>query len=435
MKTFRRVRQIDNNELSEFEAYPVLQILSTFDLGPCHIDVGKLAVSAMNLPEDSDLTDFLHKAVKGVIGRHIPPIEKPQHVVIYGFGRIGRLLARLLIEKTGGGGQLLLKAVVLRSDDERNLVKRASLLRKDSIHGAFRGTIRSDIESQCIVANGNVIRMIYANDRGKIDYTQYGIENAIVIDTTGQWKDQEGLSRHLESNGAKRVILTSAGRPPIKNIVSGVNSSSISREDKILAAASCTTNAVVPLLKAVHDKFQVVQGHLETIHAYTADQNLVDNIHPKSRRGRAAPLNMVITETGASTAVTRLLPELAGKLTANAIRVPTPNVSLVILNLTLKQSVTKEELNNYLHYMALHSSLQRQIDFTVSPDVVSTDFVSNRYACVVDSEATSVNGKMAVVYAWYDNEFGYSCQVIRVVQKWAGIRYPLIPDDVAETGF
>ncbi len=437
MKIFRRVRQAAGNELSEFEAYPVLEILSGLDLGPCHIDVGKLAVKSMNLPSGIDLKAFVMQEVKEVIGRHTPPVKEPRHVVVYGFGRIGRLIARLLIEKTGGGGQLLLKAVVLRPNNNDNLDKRASLLRKDSVHGDFEGTIRSDPANQCIIANGNVIRVIYADDRGRIDYSRYGIHDAIIIDSTGRWKDEKGLSRHLESKGADRVILTASARPPIKNIVSGVNSSQVSPNDKILAAASCTTNAVVPILKAVNDKFRLRFGHIETVHAYTADQNLVDNLHPKSRRGRAAPLNMVITETGASRAVTQLLPELEGRLTANAIRVPTPNVSLLMLHLALEESVTREELNDYLRYIALHSNLQRQVDFTMSPEVVSSDFVGNRHACVVDAESTLVdsNSNRVVIYAWYDNEFGYSCQVVRVVQKWAGIRYPLIPDDVAQTGF
>lgn len=435
MKSYRRVRQIDKNELSEFETYPVLEALFELDLGPSHIDVGKLAVKWMQLGGSIDVRDFVKQEVAQVIGRHVPPLTKPQDVVLYGFGRIGRLLARLLIEKTGGGTQLLLKAVVLRPGQQEDLMKRASLLRRDSVHGAFQGTIRVDKEHQCIIANGNVIRIIYADDRGDIDYTKYGIDQAIIIDNTGAWRDEPGLARHLKSKGAERVILTAPGKPPVKPIVSGVNSHLIEEKDKVLAAASCTTNAIVPLLKAINDHFELVHGHMETVHSYTPDQNLTDNFHPKNRRGRAAPLNLVITETGASSAVTELLPELKGKLTGNAIRVPTPNVSLAILHLTLARTTTKEELNEYLRHMALHSSLQRQIDFTFSPEVVSSDFIGNRHACVVDAEATLVDSNRAVVYAWYDNEFGYACQVIRVVQKWAGIRFPLIPSEVAETGF
>ena len=189
------------------------------------------------------------------------------------------------------------------------------------------------------------------------------------------------------------------------------------------------------MLKLIHEKYGIVHGHVETVHAYTNDQNLIDNYHKKNRRGRGAPLNMVITETGASSAVAKLLPELEGKLTGNAIRVPTPNVSLAILNLTLARDTSVEEVNEHLRYTALHSEMQRQVDFTESPDMVSTDFVGSRHACVIDGGATLVKDHRAVLYVWYDNEFGYACQVVRVVQKWAGISYPLIPKDVVKQGF
>lgn len=438
MKTHRYVRQVARNELSEFETYPILEAMAALDLGPSHIDVGKLTSQFMEEAERSplDVSEFVRRECAEVIGRHVPPLQQPQDVVLYGFGRIGRLVARLLIEKTGSGAQLRLRAIVVRpSGAEDDLIKRASLLRRDSVHGAFQGTIRIDEEHQCIIANGNVIRVIYASDPAEVDYTAYGINNAIIIDNTGAWRDEKGLSRHLEAKGAAKVVLTAPGKGNIKNIVSGVNSDLMTPDDRIIAAASCTTNAIVPILKVVHEEFEIVHGHLETVHAYTNDQNLIDNFHSKPRRGRAAPLNMVITETGASKAVVKLLPEMAGRLTGNAIRVPTPNVSLVICNLSLGRSVTVAELNDYLRDVALNSRLQRQIDFTASPEVVSSDFVGNRHACIVDGEATLVDDNRCVLYVWYDNEFGYSCQVVRIVQKMAGIKYPLIPSDVASTGF
>lgn len=437
MKTHRYVRQVAKNELSEFESYPIIEALAQLDLGPSHIDVGKLATRFMEETEESGISplDFVTRECADVIGRHVPPVEKPQDVVLYGFGRIGRLLARLLIEKTGSGQQLRLRAIVVRGGGDDDLVKRASLLRRDSVHGSFLGTIRTDEENNCIIANGNVIRVIYANSPEEVDYEHYGIHDAIVIDNTGAWRDEKGLSRHLESKGAARVVLTAPGKGNIKNIVSGVNSGAFSKDDTILAAASCTTNAIVPVLKAMNDQFGIVHGHMETVHSYTNDQNLIDNYHKKNRRGRAAPLNMVITETGASSAVVKLLPELEGKLTGNAIRVPTPNVSLAILNLTLSRDASVDEVNEYLRYMALHSELQRQIDYTNSPEVVSSDFVGNRHACIVDGGATIGKDNRVVLYVWYDNEYGYACQVVRVVQKWAGIKYPLIPQDVVEQGF
>ena len=442
MKTHRFVRQVAKNELSEFESHPLLESLNELDLGPSHIDVGKLTTKYMDIQENGNgksemsLEDFVKEECHEVIGRHIKPIENPQDVVLYGFGRIGRLLARLLIEKTGGGDQLRLRAVVVRGRDGQDLEKRASLLRRDSIHGPFRGTIRVDDENSCIIANGNVIHMIYSDDPSTIDYTQYGINNALIIDNTGAWRDYDGLSEHLKSNGVGRVILTAPGKGTVKNIVSGVNSHLLSQNDKVLAAASCTTNAIVPVLKAINDKYKIAHGHMETVHAYTPDQNLIDNYHKKTRRGRGAPLNLVITETGASSAVASLLPELEGKLTGNAIRVPTPDVSLAILHLTTEESSNKEEVNTYLRDTALYSTLQRQIDYVDAPEIASSDFIGSRHACIIDGQATIVdNGNRMVLYVWYDNEFGYCCQVVRVVQKWAGIKYPLIPQDVAEIGF
>jgi len=437
MKTHRYVRQLALNELSEFESYPILDALSQLDLGPSHIDVGKLAARYMEESKSGGLTpqQFVQRECVDVIGKHVPPLAQPQDVVLYGFGRIGRLLARLLIEKTGSGQQLRLRAIVVRKGKGDDLVKRASLLRRDSVHGSFQGTLRIDEENQCIIANGNVIRVIYASKPEEVDYTAYGIKNAIVIDNTGVARDAEKLSLHLKANGAARVILTAPGKGAMKDIVAGVNSHTVEPTDTILAAASCTTNAIVPVLKAMHDKFEVISGHMETVHSYTNDQNLIDNYHDKPRRGRAAPLNMVITETGASKAVAKLMPEMAGRLTGNAIRVPTPNVSLAILNMQLGRKVTVEEVNDFMRNCSLSSTLQRQIDFTMSPEVVSSDFVGNRHASIVDGGATIAKDDRCVLYVWYDNEFGYACQVVRIVQKWAGIKYPLVPEDSAELGF
>ena len=437
MKTHRYVRQVAHNELSEFESHPILEALSQLDLGPCHIDVGKLATRYMEESEGNgmDPLAFVRRECAKVIGRHVPPLERPQDIVLYGFGRIGRLLARLLVEKTGGGHQLRLKAIVVRRGGPDDLLKRASLLRRDSVHGAFPGTLRVDEENNCLIANGNVVRVLRTDAPDQVDYTQYGIENAIVIDNTGVWRDAEGLGAHLQSPGAAKVVLTAPAKGGVKNIVSGVNSKEVLPSDSVLGAASCTTNAIVPVMKAMNDRYKLVHGHMETVHAYTNDQNLIDNYHKKNRRGRGAPLNMVITETGASSAVTELLPELQGKLTGNAIRVPTPNVSLAILNLTLSEDVTVAGVNDFLRHAALHSSLQRQIDYTEAPDMVSSDFVGNRHACIVDGGATLAKDNRAVLYVWYDNEFGYACQVVRVVQRWAGISYPLIPEDVVQQGF
>jgi glyceraldehyde 3-phosphate dehydrogenase len=432
MKDHRYVRQVEENELSEFETFPVIKSLSALDLGPAHIDIGRLAVQYYDKGEGAGLSidDYVKLEVADLVGKQSAPGSGPVDVVLYGFGRIGRLMARILIDKTDGGESLRLRAVVVRKGSAPDdLVKRASLLRRDSVHGAFDGTIRVDEERQSFVANGNEVKVIYADSPDSIDYTEHGINNAIVVDNTGVWRDQEGLSRHLKSKGVAKVILTAPGKGDMKNVVAGINNDIIDAADTIISAASCTTNAIVPPLKAMDDRYGIISGHVETVHAYTNDQNLIDNYHKADRRGRSAPLNMVITETGAAKAVSKVLPQLAGKLTGNAIRVPIPNVSMAILNLTLSRATTKDDVNDYMRHMALHSGMRKQIDYSNSPEVVSSDFVGSRHACIFDAQATIVNGTQAVLYLWYDNEFGYSCQVYRILEQVAGIRYARYPKD------
>ena len=201
------------------------------------------------------------------------------------------------------------------------LEKRASLLSVDSVHGDFLGTVQVDTENNALVINGTTVYMISAQHPEDIDYTAFGINNALVIDNTGAFRDKEALSRHLKAKGAEKVLLTAPGKG-VPNIVHGVNHKDYDVDQvDIFSAASCTTNAITPILKVIEDHYGIKKGHLETIHAYTNDQNLVDNMHKKYRRGRAAALNMVITETGAGKAVAKALPALEGKLTSNAIRV------------------------------------------------------------------------------------------------------------------
>ncbi len=432
MKDHRYVRQVESNELSEYETYPVIKAMSELDLGPAHVDVGRLSVRYGDGPAQAGVsaTDFVREQLDYLVGSQIKPVDEPVDVVLYGFGRIGRLLARILIDKTDGGNTLRLRAIVTRKGKAPNdLVKRASLLRRDSVHGAFNGTIRVDEELGSFVANGNEIKVIYADSPDSVDYTQYGIKNAIIIDNTGVWRDEDGLSQHLKCPGAGKVILTAPGKGNLKNIVAGLNNGEILDSDQIISAASCTTNAIAPPLKAMDDEFGLISGHVETVHAYTNDQNLIDNYHKADRRGRSAALNMVITETGAAKAVGKVLPHLDGKLTGNAIRVPTPNVSMAILNLSLARETSVAEINEYMRNVALHSSLRRQVNFSNSPEVVSTDFVGSRAACVFDAQATVVNGSQAVLYLWYDNEFGYSCQVHRILEQMANINYPVYPPE------
>lgn len=420
LRAHRFARQIISKEIWVKDTYPMLQVMVDMDLAPGKVDLAKLVIRYQE-KNNGDIRSFLAEQLKDLNTGKSYQLSEPRDVVLYGFGRIGRLVARILIEQAGGGNNLRLRAAVVRKGSEDDLAKRASLLRRDSIHGHFKGTIRIDQEENAIIANGNTIRIIYADAPEDVDYSKFGIENAIVIDNTGKWRDREGLGRHIKVKGASQVLLTAPGKGDIPNVVYGVNNELLETDEAILSAASCTTNAIVPVLKAVNDKFGIETGHIETCHSYTNDQNLIDNYHNKERRGRSAPLNMVITETGAAKAVAKTLPELAGKLTGNAIRVPTPNVSLAILNLTLKQETSVEELNNYLRDISLDSPLQNQIDYTNSPEAVSTDMVGSSYAGVIDSLATIVQGNRCVLYVWYDNEYGYSCQVVRIVEKVSGM--------------
>ena len=428
IKAHKSVALHESNKLRLRESFPFVEELNKMILAPARIDIGKLAYRYLylGLANDLSIEQYLEKELTPVARENSG--QQSQDIVLYGFGRIGRLLARLLIEQTGPNAMLNLRAIVLRpTKGEDDLEKRASLLRRDSVHGAFNGSITIDKENNVIKANGAFIKVIYAKSPSEVDYTEHGIENALVVDNTGIWTDEDGLSQHLQSKGVAKVLLTAPAKGEIKNIVYGVNHDMILASDKIVSAASCTTNAITPVLKALNDEYGIKNGHVETIHSYTNDQNLIDNYHPAPRRGRSAPLNMVISTTGAAKAVAKALPELKGLLTGNAIRVPTPNVSMAIMNLNLNKSTDKSALNDYLRNMSLKSDLQNQIDYTASSEIVSTDLVGSRYAGVVDSQATIVDGDRAVLYVWYDNEFGYSCQVVRVMLEMAGITVPTLP--------
>ncbi|MDR6904735.1 glyceraldehyde 3-phosphate dehydrogenase [Agromyces sp. 3263] len=435
VKAHRFARQAGDEELPLVDTMRVLEALRELRPGAASVDVARLVSRYRESGAEGErmpLADFLRGELAPVLGADdaadAAPAASGADVVLYGFGRIGRLLARILIAHTGGGQGLRLRAIVVRKGSANDLVKRASLLRRDSVHGPFAGTIEVDEQANTILANGTLIQVIYANDPATIDYTAYGIHDAIVVDNTGRWRDEEGLSQHLRSTGVARVLLTAPGKGAIKNIVHGINHGDIAASDRILSAASCTTNAITPVLKAVDDAYGVVRGHVETVHSFTNDQNLIDNFHSGDRRGRSAALNMVITETGAAKAVAKALPTFAGKLTGSAIRVPTPDVSLAILNLQLERPASKAELNRYLRQVSLTSPLRQQVDYIESPEVVSTDFVGSNRAGIVDGLATIADGTDAVIYVWYDNEYGYSCQVVRVIEAMAGTHPLVLPE-------
>ena len=433
IKAHRFGSLIVGSDLAMEKSLEMLRLVAEMNLRPCRLDLGKLCHEYLSQNQIKDMQEFLDKRLTQLLG-DTPPLQNgsdSHDVVLYGFGRIGRIITRLLIERTGTGAKLRLRGVVVRAkgDPEADLLKRAELLRRDSVHGQFDGSIRVDRERLALIANGNFIQFIYANSPSEIDYTKYDIEDALVVDNTGIWKDQAGLGQHTACNGVSKALLTAPAKGDIKNIVYGINHDLIEATDTILCAASCTTNAIVPPLKVIHDEYGIVNGHIETIHSYTNDQNLIDNFHKAERRGRSAPLNMVITSTGAAKAVAKVLPHLAGKLTGNAIRVPTPNVSMAVMNLNLAKKVTAEELNQMFQQISYHSPLQEQIGFTYSTEVVSSDLVGSTHAGVVDGGATIADGSRVVLYVWYDNEAGYSNQVVRMMQKVVGLSLDSLASD------
>jgi glyceraldehyde 3-phosphate dehydrogenase len=414
--------------LSIEDSLAFAKVIDKMDQLPaCKIDLGKLGLEwKADHTNYQNHHDFVSEKLAS-FDKATPKNGAAKDIVLYGFGRIGRLAARLIISQTGKGEQLRLKAIVIRpkmKDQLEEAKKRAALLQTDSVHGDFHGRIEVAPDGSALIVNGNTIQLIYAKQPEDIDYTEYGIEDALVIDNTGVWRDKEGLSVHLRP-GVTQVMLTAPAKGGVPNIVYGVNEGTVDFENTpVISAASCTTNAIAPVLKVLSDNLGVDSGHVETIHAYTNDQNLLDNFHKKPRRGRGAPVNMVLTTTGAAEAVTKVLPEFKGKLTGNAVRVPTPNVSLAILNLSLEKATTVDNLNGILKAAAIGGDLFEQIHYSDSTEYVSSNAVGMITTSVVDAPSTIVSGdgKRATIYLWYDNEFGYTCQVIRLAKFAAKVR-------------
>ena len=417
-------RKVSSKPIDVFTTAELASQILELDIIPSKLDIGKLADEWISEKTSfANQKDFLLKKLSILEENQEQPVE-PRDVVLYGFGRIGRLAARELIKQAGKGQQLRLRAIVTRSSSDADIIKRASLLRNDSVHGAFKGSVKEDLDKKALIINGQLVHMISANAPEEIDYTTFGIDKALIIDNTGVYTNREALSRHLKSKGAQKVLLTAPGKE-IPNIVYGINQGELNLENEdIYSAASCTTNAISPILKVINDKFGIQKGHIETVHAYTNDQNLLDNMHKKPRRGRSAAINMVITSTGAGNAVTKVIPQLKDKLTANAVRVPTPNGSLAILSLDINTKSTVEEINQVIHNEALNGDLVNQIYYSLDSELVSNDIIGNTCCAVFDSQATigSKDGKSVVLYTWYDNEYGYTKQVIRLAKYVTKVR-------------
>lgn len=414
-------KEFVSKPISIQDALDIAKAIQQLDLPSSKLDIGKLAYECyLGSKNSGDKVAFVQQKLKNAI---VAKDIRPKDVVLYGFGRIGRLLARELMVKMGKGSQLRLRAIVTRGEINYTVLeKRASLLSIDSVHGDFLGTVEIDAENNALIINGTTVHMISANNPEDINYTKYGINDALVIDNTGAFRDKEALSRHLKGEGVAKVLITAPAKG-VANIVHGVNHKQHNPDSvDIFSAASCTTNAITPILKVLEDNYGIKKGHLETIHAYTNDQNLVDNMHSKYRRGRAAALNMVITETGAGAAVAKAIPALEGKLTSNAIRVPVPNGSLAILSLQLRTKVTKVRVNSLIKKYALEGDLVEQIKYSMDNELVSSDIVGITAPSIFDSKATIADEETIVIYVWYDNEYGYSHQVIRLAKHIAKVR-------------
>jgi glyceraldehyde 3-phosphate dehydrogenase len=424
LKLHKYAADVVQKPIDVFTTTQLCKMLTTMDLAPAKIDIGKLAAEWLEEKDSASMHDFLMSKVGSFIAKGNGRSIEPRDVVLFGFGRIGRLAARELVRQFGKGQQLRLKAIVTRKVTDAEIIKRGDLLRMDSVHGPFPGTVVADLKRKALIINGQIVKMIEAPAPDQVNYEDHGISNAVLIDNTGVYRDRDALSLHLKSKGISKVILTAPGKG-VPNVVYGVNHFDLDLENEsIYSAASCTTNAICTVLSVMESTYGVEKGHIETVHAYTNDQNLLDNYHKKERRGRSAAVNMVITETGAGSAVTKVIPSLANKLTANAVRVPVPNGSLAIMSLQLGRETSVEEVNATIKDAALNGNLVNQIKYSIEPELVSSDIIGDTCCSVFDSRATLIHPdkKNVVLYVWYDNEYGYTKQVIRLAKYVAKVR-------------
>ncbi len=329
-------------------------------------------------------------------------------VAINGFGRIGRLVARAILERPDSGLELV--AINDLADAKSN----AMLFKRDSVHGPFPGEISHDEGS--ITVNGQRIRVTAEKDPAKLPHKELGVE--LALECTGFFTDREGGQKHLDA-GAKRVLISAPAKGADLTVVYGVNHDKLTSEHTIVSNASCTTNCLAPVAKVLHEAFGIERGLMTTIHAYTNDQKILDQIHPDMRRARAAAMSIIPTTTGAARAVGEVLPELKGKLDGSAVRVPTPNVSLIDLTFTPGRETSKEEVNKVLKSASESNELRGILAYTDEP-LVSIDLNHNSASSTVDSLETAVlEGKLVRVVSWYDNEWGFSNRMVDTARAMA----------------
>lgn len=330
-------------------------------------------------------------------------------VAINGFGRIGRLVARALLQRTDHDLELV--AINDLGDAKSN----ALLFKRDSVHGMFPGEV--SVDGNDLIIDGKRVHVTAERDPAKLPHAKMGID--LVLECTGFFADQAGASKHLEA-GAKRVLISAPAKNVEKTVVFGVNHDVLTKDDLIVSNASCTTNCLAPLVKVLHDAIGIERGLMTTVHSYTNDQRILDQIHSDMRRARAAAMSMIPTTTGAARAVTLVLPELKGKLDGSSIRVPTPDVSIIDFTFTPKRDTTVEEVNGVLK-AAAEGAFKGVIEYVTDP-LVSIDFMGNSHSSSVDSLETAVlEGKLVRVLSWYDNEWGFSNRMVDTSKVMASL--------------
>jgi len=331
-------------------------------------------------------------------------------VAINGFGRIGRLVARALLQRTDHDLELV--AINDLGDAKSN----ALLFKRDSVHGPFAGDV--SVDGNDLIINGKRIHVTAERDPANLPHAKHGVE--IALECTGFFADKESASKHLTA-GAKRVIISAPAKNVDKTIVFGVNHQVLTSNDIVISNASCTTNCLAPLAKVLNDAIGIERGLMTTVHSYTNDQRILDQIHSDMRRARAAAMSMIPTTTGAARAVGEVLPELKGKLDGSSIRVPTPDVSVVDLTFTPSRDTTVEEVNAALKAASESGPLKGVLEYVTEP-LVSIDFMGNPHSSSVDSLETAViDGKLVRVLSWYDNEWGFSNRMVDTSKVVAGL--------------
>ncbi len=325
-----------------------------------------------------------------------------KNIAINGFGRIGRLVFRALFEEK--------EFNIIAINDITDTQTLAHLLKYDSVHGIYRYDVK--IDDNLMIVNGKEIRILSEKQPENLPWEKMNID--YVVESTGIFRTKESAAKHLTA-GAKKVIISAPAKDKVDaTIVMGVNHETLKSEHKIISNASCTTNCLAPVMKVITDNFKVISAFMTTIHSYTGDQRILDFPHKDLRRARAAALNIVPTTTGAAAATGKVIPELSGKIDGMAIRVPTPNGSLVDVTIILDRETTKKKINRLMKDAA-ENHLKNILAYSEAP-LVSTDIIGNPDSSIFDSKVTMVNGNLVKLLSWYDNEWGYSCRIIDLMK-------------------